>query len=268
MVHYAGYERNASVGSMIYYVLVIAATFSHLISAAVFDEETFQTSQKEIPLTPALRYRRFRILQIEDHHPRQNEIVGLVGTRTSSQGKNEENESVIHSDKTFWGRLLQSDGSMSMSVPSAPTPVVKPTTAPTSSPVILPTACSSANRSDTVLGVLAEIFPDLNNATSSSPQGKALTWILDVDATDPCIDPDSIQQRYALAALFYSTSGESWFNSTGWLSKESECSWYGVSCNANDVEGFELGALPYFVFCMFLNTSNGIDFFRRQPKII
>lgn len=34
------------------------------------------------------------------------------------------------------------------------------------------------------------------------------------------------QQRYAIAALYYSTNGAGWNNNDGWLSTSHECTWY------------------------------------------
>jgi hypothetical protein len=35
-----------------------------------------------------------------------------------------------------------------------------------------------------------------------------------------------LNQRYALAALYYSTNGDSWVENLKWLSKDHECEWY------------------------------------------
>jgi len=66
-----------------------------------------------------------------------------------------------------------------------------------------------------------------SSSSSASPQTKALEWML----LDPNLEdyPDwRIQQRFALATLYYATEGEeSWVNTTNWLSyTEHECQWY------------------------------------------
>jgi hypothetical protein len=268
MVHKSSNECCVIFGSMkCVFMLLVAFTFLHLVtcSQATLDPERFQVTEKEAILTPALRYRRYRILQVEDQSNFNDEIFGPLGGSALTQGKPEKKNRFLNIDETVWGRLLQSDGSLSMSMPTAPTPSQPPVVetaapaTPSQPPVVItaapatpsqppvvvtaaPTTCSSMNRSDTVLRLLEDITPDLANATSSSPQGMALSWILSDDDTDPCVDPDSVQRRYALAALFLSTSGKSWINSTGWLSMEFECSWYGISCSdTGDVERFELG---------------------------
>lgn len=254
MAKSAGITRIASSGSLKCKVLLVAAFFLHVAAAstqATLDEESFQQNQKEALLTPALRYRRYSVLQIEDKT--RDKTVSLVGRGTESQAKPEITNRLLNIDMFVWGRLLQSDGSMSMPTSTAPSPVVAPTKAPTPltpAPSQPPQPiCSPTNRSDTIIGLLEVITPELDTVTPSSPQGMALNWILNEDDTDPCLDSDSVRQRYALATLFFSTSGASWFNASGWLSMESECSWYGVLCSdSNDVERFELGMFARSIF--------------------
>ena len=46
----------------------------------------------------------------------------------------------------------------------------------------------------------------------------------------------SIAEREALVALYNSTDGPNWVNSTGWLGEEgTECTWYGVTCENSKV---------------------------------
>ena len=40
-------------------------------------------------------------------------------------------------------------------------------------------------------------------------------------------------QRYLLSYMFISLNGTNWGESNLWLSEESECLWFGLSCNAN-----------------------------------
>lgn len=61
-----------------------------------------------------------------------------------------------------------------------------------------------------------------------SPQYKALTW---VQAHSPTtqeleINPLRLQQKYALAVLYYSTDGDHWNNNNGWLTTPNECDWF------------------------------------------
>jgi hypothetical protein len=67
-----------------------------------------------------------------------------------------------------------------------------------------------------------ELFAD------TAPQAKALQWILDERQTLlDTYSPERIQQRFALATLYYATNGDNWSNNSGWLDYDShECSWF------------------------------------------
>jgi hypothetical protein len=58
-----------------------------------------------------------------------------------------------------------------------------------------------------------------------SPQNQAFTW-LGKNASSTMQQQDRILQRYALAALYYSTDGPNWLNNRGWLSDDDECTWF------------------------------------------
>lgn len=62
----------------------------------------------------------------------------------------------------------------------------------------------------------------------NSPQSKALVWL----KNNTLLETYSLErrvQRFALATIFYATSGERrWERNNGWLSNEDECSWYTV----------------------------------------
>jgi len=45
----------------------------------------------------------------------------------------------------------------------------------------------------------------------------------------------STAEREALIALYNSTDGPNWFDDTGWLEAETECTWYGVTCQDSKV---------------------------------
>jgi hypothetical protein len=63
-----------------------------------------------------------------------------------------------------------------------------------------------------------------------SPQYKALKWL---DGNEK-LEEYSIQrrlQRYTLAVFYYSTNGENWTESGGWLTDEDECTWFSEANN-------------------------------------
>ncbi|CAB9528146.1 Leucine Rich Repeat [Seminavis robusta] len=86
----------------------------------------------------------------------------------------------------------------------------------------------STNFTLTLEDRILSLLPDhahLRQATS--PQSRAFNWILD----DPTVEEYSnwrIQQRYALATVYFSTGGETWAENDYWLSYiVHECNWYG-----------------------------------------
>ena len=70
--------------------------------------------------------------------------------------------------------------------------------------------------------------------------------------TDPCASK-TLPQRYALAVLYHSTTGENWFSSYLWLSPYHECEWEGVVCNDESIMTSlllgEYRGTPCFVSC-------------------
>jgi len=112
----------------------------------------------------------------------------------------------------------------------APTPETSepnsfgPTTAPFAE-------CRSKAPQLALLSAIQAVTPDAA-ADPNTPQGQATQWLTfdDPAAIDPCTYP-SVEQRWALAVLYYATAGESWNNGEGWLSAEPECTWAGVTCN-------------------------------------
>jgi len=112
----------------------------------------------------------------------------------------------------------------------APRPTRPPvTTVPTSFP-----NCDGLNRGEAMTEILSEITSEDLLRDNATPQGLAYTWILLEDPlrVDPCTYP-TVMQRYSLAVFYFSTTGTDWTTSTGWLSGESECSWFGVSCGSD-----------------------------------
>jgi hypothetical protein len=85
-----------------------------------------------------------------------------------------------------------------------------------------------------------------------SPQSLAVAWLID-DSEAGTFSNAQLLQRYVLATLYYSTSGESWSeNSISWIVDwTDECTWWGVECNtAGGVQILQLangnlsGSLP------------------------
>ena len=118
--------------------------------------------------------------------------------------------------------------------------------APTASPV----ATASPTPNDCLVGTTrdAYLLQQLSQVTSatlltnpSTPQGRAFIFMLnDPLNPDVCTYP-TLNQRFALASIYYSTNGDSWTNDSGWLLASGECTWNGVTCEGGAVTTLELG---------------------------
>jgi hypothetical protein len=120
---------------------------------------------------------------------------------------------------------------------------------PTTTPTESPSASADAPTSDAVDAVdistfppddytaillvairqrLPETFDTLEDPTT--PQYRALAWIAANPPREELLTrPVRIFQRWVMVVLFYSTNGEGWVNSSGWLTDSTECSWYSTS---------------------------------------
>jgi hypothetical protein len=68
--------------------------------------------------------------------------------------------------------------------------------------------------------------------TPLTPQNNALNWLAGNVNLDSYSNATKIQ-RYALATLFYSTDGTSWYRKTNWRKNIDECDWGYVFCDQN-----------------------------------
>ena len=128
--------------------------------------------------------------------------------------------------------------SMSMSMPSPDTP-------PTSSPLA---ACQALSREEALESVLVEITDGPTLTNPITPQSAAFRWLLNDDPLqiDPC-DYPTVEQRYSLSTLYFSTGGDSWFNNTGWLDISGECDWFGITCEDGLTTVISLGKWLWMV---------------------
>jgi hypothetical protein len=110
--------------------------------------------------------------------------------------------------------MAPSSSSNPSSAPSS-TPSTTPSSAPTSLQVYLLDLLSAA-APDSVTSILDDF---------NSPQAAAFEWL----ESNTILSTQSdriILQRFALATLYYSTSGDQWGRNDGWLTEENECLWY------------------------------------------
>jgi hypothetical protein len=110
--------------------------------------------------------------------------------------------------------VAPSSSSYPSNVPST-SPSTKPSSAPTSLQVYILDLLSAA-APDSLISMLDDF---------NSPQATAFEWLQlnTIRATQP---DRIILQRFALATLYYSTSGDKWRRNDGWLTEENECLWY------------------------------------------
>jgi hypothetical protein len=139
-------------------------------------------------------------------------------------------------------RLLQSSGDMSMPTrppigrpPTTPRPNPRPTEAPIVAPTPAPIDClMGRSREEYIFDLLVPITSARLLNDPSTPQGMAFDYLANDDPhlIDPCVS-STIEQRYGLTTLFYSTQGDGWTDSQGWLGADAECDWAGVECLDN-----------------------------------
>lgn len=107
-----------------------------------------------------------------------------------------------------------------------------PTFAPVNLPTLSPVVCEGVDKDDYLLALLSQITPESKLLDRFSPQGKAFEFLKnDPYMVDPC--GANVAQRYGIATFYYSTSGDQWTSSDGWLGADSVCTWEGVTCDAS-----------------------------------
>ena len=83
--------------------------------------------------------------------------------------------------------------------------------------------------------------PDASDASSKAyqtPQQLALNWLTFTDTLNinkRVAPKEWMVQRYAVAVLYFSTQGNQWKKSTGWLTGTHECDWHGLQCEMREV---------------------------------
>jgi hypothetical protein len=110
-------------------------------------------------------------------------------------------------------------------------PTSAPTNSPTSTLTLSPTSMPTLSP-EALSDMLSSVSSDKGKAlsTNSTPQNKALNWMVTNNTRLGTLSKDQIIQRYALATLYYSANGDSWDSNDLWLDDGEECSGWGVSC--------------------------------------
>jgi hypothetical protein len=150
-------------------------------------------------------------------------------------------------DKTSTPTSAPTQATTTLEPPQAPTtsaPTQAPTTsAPTQAPTTLePTQAPTTSAPTQAPTISALAFTELlSNASSdggealrnsSTQQAAAMEWLAGNENLSNYSAQQKIQ-RYALATLFYTTSGNNWSSSGLWLDDGEECGrWYGLECTS------------------------------------
>jgi hypothetical protein len=98
-----------------------------------------------------------------------------------------------------------------------------PSSAPSFMPSLAPTSVEFSDLYDFIANGSLDEGAALSDP--SSPQYKSLRWLSNNTNLEEYSDAQKIQ-RYILAVLYYSTNGDDWLKKDGWLSDESECTWF------------------------------------------
>jgi hypothetical protein len=82
-----------------------------------------------------------------------------------------------------------------------------------------------------------DFYKGLATQNSAPAQYRAISWLL---FDDGYYSEQEFALRVALASLYYCLGGESWKNSTNWLSSKKACDWKGVECDLRTGKFLEL----------------------------
>ena len=97
-------------------------------------------------------------------------------------------------------------------------------------------------------------------AEYGTPQYRAAIWATSTDNTEGLPGDNSrLLTRFALASFYFATNGDNWLRCARsgsncnlgeeWLSIESECSWFSIECNDNNVvQGINFSKKPSYAF--------------------
>jgi hypothetical protein len=120
--------------------------------------------------------------------------------------------------------------------PSEPTTPPKPSEPTTPPEPATPGAClEGTTRQDYIRDLLSSITDPTLLDDPGTPQGQAFEFLVS-DDFDPCTYP-TIEQRYGLSVLYYSTLGEDWKENEGWVQiGVSECQWFNITCGETETD--------------------------------
>jgi len=95
-----------------------------------------------------------------------------------------------------------------------------------------PPVAENDKRGHAIIKIAIESSSLTSILSKDSPQHKSMCFMIHNDPrkVDPRGNKGKFLERYALINLYMNTKGPGWSRSDNWLSKESECDWYGIKC--------------------------------------
>lgn len=85
-------------------------------------------------------------------------------------------------------------------------------------------------RIEEITSLISMVSSENDLTNSSSPQSKALNWIIKEDPLRLDSSSSHLLQRYGAMVLYFSLGGGGWFFSTDFASEKHECEWFGITC--------------------------------------
>jgi Leucine-rich repeat (LRR) protein len=144
---------------------------------------------------------------------------------------------VLPRNRTDTTSSAQFPATLSSQPSTAPSiyPSTDPSSTPTHSPSVIPSRAPSSMPTPISLRILRDSLPSFTVnqlSNESSSQSRALDWIAKIDRRRSRVR--RMSQRFALATIYYATSGTKWKRDDGWLNAtENECKWFGCTCTEN-----------------------------------
>ena len=96
------------------------------------------------------------------------------------------------------------------------------------------------SRAARIIEIISQVSGDLTN-NPKTPQGRALTWMVELDSAPLIIDDCFVVQRYILAVIYFALGGDNWTLKGSFLDEATnECQWFGVRCSGGVVNHLNL----------------------------
>lgn len=158
------------------------------------------------------------------------------------------------------------------SEPTSGAPTQTPGTARPTPTLVCNPPISELEREQQLFDIVSTVSNPLSLFNPETPQFDAFFWLLNVDDAQVCPENElDVIQRYVAALLYITTSGNQWNQcsalnipnpspcaSVRWLSADSVCTWFGVSCDEgnNEIQSILLGKSSFALKYMFLTDTS------------